>query len=257
MNKYKSLIMLKVDINKITLNNNNASRELLCNIKFTLGEKKIYTILGKNGSGKSTLIKSLTNLLDKDLYKIIGKVYWYDENIFEMDKHRLLEMRKKEIKYVLQDLTNNFDPLKKIKYYFDKSGIDKNNISLHLKSFMLPKYGTISNLHSYEISGGMAQRLSFLLALMKNPKLLILDEPTSAIDYANINLIKVKLIDFKKAGGTVLVVTHDINFAKEISDEIAFLDNSKLGEFTESKMFFNDAEEKPYSGLLHSLKDLQ
>lgn len=249
--------MLKVDINKITLNNNNVSRELLCNIKFTLSEKKIYTILGKNGSGKSTLIQSLTDLLDKDLYKILGKVYLYDENIFEMDKPRLLELRKKEIKYVLQDLTNNFDPLKKIKYYFDKSGSNENTISLHLKSFMLPEYGTISNLHSYEISGGMAQRLSFMLALMKNPKLLILDEPTSAIDYANINLIKLKLADFKKVGGSVLVVTHDINFAKEISDEIAFLDNNRLGEFTESAVFFNNAEQKPYAGLLHSYEELQ
>ena len=248
--------MLKVDINKITLHNNNATRELLCNIKFTLREKKIYTVLGKNGSGKSTLIKSLTDLLDKDIYKVIGKVYWHAENIFEMDKLRLLELRKKEIKYVLQDLTNNFDPLKKIKYYFDKSGVNENTISLHLKSFMLPEYGTISNLHSYEISGGMAQRLSFMLAMLKNPKLLILDEPTSAIDYANINLIKLKLVDFKNAGGSVLVVTHDINFAKEISDEIAFLDNNKLGDFTESKMFFNDAEQKPYAGLLHSFKDL-
>jgi ABC-type multidrug transport system ATPase subunit len=122
---------------------------------------------------------------------------------------------------------------------------------------MLPEYDTISNLHSYEISGGMAQRLSFMLALMKNPKLLILDEPTSAIDYANINLIKVKLIDFKNAGGFVLVVTHDINFAKEISDEIAFLDNNRLGEFIESTMFFNDAEQKPYAGLLQSFKELQ
>jgi ABC-type dipeptide/oligopeptide/nickel transport system ATPase component len=249
--------MLKVDINKITLHNNNATRELLCNIKFTLSEKQIYTVLGKNGSGKSTLIKSLTALLDKDIYKVTGKVYWYDENIFEMDKLRLLELRKKEIKYVLQDLTNNFDPLKKVKYYFDKSGVNENTISLHLKSFMLPEYGTISNLHSYEISGGMAQRLSFMLAILKKPKLLILDEPTSAIDYANINLIRVKLVDFKNAGGSVLVVTHDINFAKEISDEIAFLDNNKLSEFTESTMFFNDAEQKPYAGLLNSFKELQ
>ena len=249
--------MLKVDINKITVHNNNATRELLRNIKFTLREKKIYTVLGKNGSGKSTLIKSLTDLLDKDIYKVIGKVYWHDENIFEMDKLRLLELRTKEIKYVLQDLTNNFDPLKKIKYYFDKSGVSENTISVHLKNYMLPEYGTISNLHSYEISGGMAQRLSFMLAILKKPKLLILDEPTSAIDYANINLIKIKLVDFKNAGGSVLVVTHDINFAKEISDEIAFLDNNKLSEFTESTMFFNDAEQKPYRGLLHSFKDLQ
>jgi peptide/nickel transport system ATP-binding protein len=249
--------MLKADIIKITLNNNNAIRELLCNINFTVSDKRVYTILGKNGSGKSTLIKSLTALLSKALYKVDGKVFWYNENIFGMDSARLLELRKKEIKYVLQDLTNNFDPLKKLKYYFDNSGIDEPFISLQLKSFLLPDYQTISNLHSYEISGGMAQRISLMLAMLTNPKLLILDEPTSAIDYANINLIKLKLLDFKQAGGSVLIVTQDINFAQEISDEIAFLHNNKLSEFMESSVFFNTADQKPYNGFLQSFKELQ
>jgi peptide/nickel transport system ATP-binding protein len=250
-------MMLKVDIQKIILNNNNVGREILCNIKFHLGEKKIYTILGKNGSGKSTLIKSLTGLLNTDIYKVDGKVLWYDENIFEMDSTRLLSLRKKKIKYVLQDLTKNFDPLKKLKYYFDNSGIDGKNISHQLKNFLLPDYKTISNLHSYEISGGMAQRLSFMLAMLVNPKVLILDEPTSAIDYANINLIKLKLLDFKQMGGSALIVTQDINFAKVISDEIAFLNDNTLSEFTESNFFFNDTEQKPYSKFIQSFKNLQ
>lgn len=249
--------MLNVDIKNIFLNKDLSSRVLLSGINFNITDKKIYSVIGKNGSGKSTLIKSITGLLNKEIYTTVGKVFWFEENIFEMNYSRLLELRKKDIKYVLQDLTNNFDQLKKIKYYFDKSAVNEDTISLHLKSFMLPEYGSISNLHPYEISGGMAQRLSFMLAILSNPKLLILDEPTSAIDYANINLIKLKLVDFKNSGGSVLVVTHDINFAKEISDEIAFLDSNKLGEFTESKMFFNDAEQKPYSGLLNSYKDLQ
>ena len=249
--------MLKVDIEKIILNNNNVSRELLCNINFSLTDKRVYTILGKNGSGKSTLIKALTSLLNKDVYKIDGKVFWYSENIFKMDSLRLLELRKKEIKYVLQDLNNNFDPLKKLKYYFDNSGIDEKSISNLLKSFLLPDYQTISNLHSYEISGGMAQRVSLMLAMIANPKLLILDEPTSAIDYANINLIKLKLMDFKQIGGTVLIVTQDINFAKEISDEIAFLHDNKLSEFMVSSIFFNTADQKPYTGFLQSFNELQ
>lgn len=249
--------MLKADIKKIILNNNNASRELLCNINFSLSDKKVYTILGKNGSGKSTLIKSLTGLLNKDIYKVDGKVFWHAKNIFEMENARLLSLRKREIKYVLQDLTNNFNPLKKLKYYFDNSDSDEKSLSTQLKSFLLPDYQTISNLHSYEISGGMAQRISLMLAMLPNPKLLILDEPTSAIDYANINLIKIKLVEFKQAGGSVLIVTQDINFAKGISDEIAFLHNNKLSKFIESTLFFNTAELKPYSEFLQSFKELQ
>ncbi|MEO8232445.1 MAG: ATP-binding cassette domain-containing protein [Ignavibacteriota bacterium] len=249
--------MLIVDLKNISLKNRIESNELLKNIKFTLGEKNIYTILGKNGSGKSTLIKSLTVLLNKEMYTVNGNVLWFDENIFEMEYNRLIKLRRNEIKYVLQDLTNNFDPLKKIKYYFDKSGIDKKTILNSLNDFLLPDYQTISSLHSYEISGGMAQRLSLMLAILSNPKLLILDEPTSAIDYANINLIKIKLQEFKKTGGSALIVTQDISFAKEISDEIAFLHEHSLTEFVESNKFFEDAEQKPCYNFLKSFKELQ
>ena len=249
--------MLKVDIKNIVLSTNGVSRELLSNINFNLTGNRIYTILGKNGSGKSTLIKSITNLLNDDIYRVDGKVFWFDENIFIMDSPRLLELRKKEIRYVLQDLTNNYDPLKRLEYYIDNSGVDQQTLSAQLKSFLLPDYQTISNLHSYEISGGMAQRFSLMIAMLANPKLLILDEPTSAIDYANINLIKLKLIDFKKTGGTALIVTQDIRFAKEISDEIAFLQDKKLSEFIESADSFNDNEQNTFNSFLRSFKELQ
>lgn len=249
--------MLKAKINKVVLTNNDADREVLRNINFSISNNMIYSVLGKNGSGKSTLIKSLTGLLNSDLYKVDGKVLWFDENIFEMKKVRLLSLRKTEIKYVMQDLTWNFDPLKTIKYYFDYSGFKEKTISLQLKSFLLPDYQIISNLHSYELSGGMAQRISLLIAMLSNPKLLILDEPTSAIDYANINLIKLKLLEFKKTGGSVLIVTQDIDFAKEISDKIAFLNDNKLSEFIEIVDFFKDSDLSLHNTFLQSYKELQ
>ncbi len=249
--------MLKAKINKVVLTNNNTDREVLRNINFSISNNMIYSVLGKNGSGKSTLIKSLTSLLNSDLYKVDGKVLWFDENIFEMKKVRLLSLRKTEIKYVMQDLTWNFDPLKTIKYYFDYTGFKEKTISLQLKSFLLPDYQIISNLHSYELSGGMAQRISLMIAMLSNPKLLILDEPTSAIDYANINLIKLKLLEFKKTGGSVLIVTQDIDFAKEISDKIAFLHDNKLSEFIGMVDFFKDSDLPLHNTFLQSYKELQ
>lgn len=248
--------MLKAEIKNITLTTDGKNREILSGINFTLDASKIYTILGRNGSGKSTLIKSLTNLLNSNIYRVDGKVFWLMENIYKMDTNRLLELRKKDIKYVLQDLTNNFDPLKKLKYYFDITGNKEKTISSHLRDFLLPDYSVISSLHPYEISGGMAQRLSLLFAMMANPKLLILDEPTSAIDYANMNLIKLKLIEFRKNGGTALVVTQDINFAKEISNEIAYLQNGTISGFKTCNTFFEDANSSNAS-FFNSYSELQ
>ncbi len=245
-----------VYIKKINLVDKSGTRTVLRNLHFALEPGKVYTILGKNGSGKSTLIKSLTMLLDKIVYHTEGTVFWNGENILSMNEERLLKLRQKEIRYVLQDLTNSFDPLKKLEYYFDNSGIDEKIISEKLKSFLLSDYNIISRLHSYEISGGMAQRLSLLIALLPGPNLLILDEPTSAIDYTNINLVKLKLKEFISSGNCSLIVTQDISFAKEVSDEIAFLKNGTLTKFKPVDVFFDD-DNDIYSDFLKSYKELK
>lgn len=248
--------MLKVDIKNISRNNQNDNIIVLRDIYFNISSGKVYTILGKNGTGKSTLIKSLTKLLNYNIFKVDGNVFWEDKNIFSMDESRLLKLRRDEIRYVLQDLTNNFDPLKKIKYYFDTSGFSVEEISIQLKEFLLPDYKTISQLYPYEISGGMAQRLSLLLAFLPNPKLLVLDEPTSAIDYTNINLLKLKLCEFTSIGKSVLIVTQDISFAKIVSDEVSFFNNGTLTSFQSKNIFFNDVS-NVYSQFLNSNEQLK
>lgn len=248
--------MLNVDLKNIIRKDQNSLASVLEEIKFEIMPAKIYTILGKNGSGKSTLIKSLTDLLNKNIFTIDGVVLFKDENIFQMNEERLLALRRKEVRYVLQDLTNNFDPLKKLKYYFDFLDFEAIKTENELRDFLLPDFLTLSQLYPYEISGGMAQRLSMLLAFIPNPKLVILDEPTSAIDYTNINLIKIKLDEHKSSGNSALIVTQDIQFAKEVSDEIAFLSNGTLSKFKSSDSFFAESE-PDYSNFLKAFEELK
>jgi ABC-type glutathione transport system ATPase component len=249
--------MLKVLIQAIRLKEKSESKILLSDLNFELNPGKIFTILGKNGSGKSTLIKSLTNLLDRRFYEITGQVFWNDKDILSLEDSFLLNIRKNEIRYVFQDLTNSFDQLKKFKYYFDNSGFDRQKISELLDYFLLPDYVHLSNLHPYEVSGGMAQRISLALALLPLPALIILDEPTSAIDFTNVNLVTLKLKEMISSGNqSALIVTQDVKFAKEISDEIAFLSNGKLGSFKTTENFFLN----PYGKLdvfLRSYKELK
>lgn len=249
--------MLKASIQSIQLKRKSESKILLSDLNFELNSGKIYTILGKNGSGKSTLIKSLTNLLDRRFYEITGQVFWNDTDILSLEDSFLLDIRKNEIRYVFQDLTNSFDPLKKFKYYFDNSGIDQQKISELLNYFLLPDYEHLSNLRPYEISGGMAQRISLVLALLPFPTFIILDEPTSAIDFTNINLVTLKLKELISSGNqSALIVTQDVKFATEISDEIAFLSNGKLGGFKPAVDFFLNPDEK-LAAFIKSFKELE
>ena len=246
--------MLKVNIENITISNNNNTHLLLNNINFELSKGKIYTILGKNGTGKSTLIKSLTKLLNENIFSVCGNIIWGNKYISDCNADELLKIRKDEIRYVFQDAANSFNPLKRFRYYFDNSGAGKNKIDELLEYFLLPDYNEISRLFSYEVSGGMAQRLSMILAFLADPQLIILDEPTSGIDYAISNLLLLKLKKFTREKNKIaLIVTHDITFAEKVSDEIAFLSDGILTQFITKDEFFA----KQDIDLLNSIKEMQ
>jgi ABC-type glutathione transport system ATPase component len=237
--------MLNVDLNSVSLLDEEKRKTILQNIKFDIEKGKVYTILGKNGSGKSTLVKSLTVLLPSKLYKINGKVLFNYIDLLNTNEEKLREIRKSNIRYVFQDAANSFDPLKKISYYFDLSNISPLKIEELLLFFLLPTYKKLSSLHSYELSGGMAQRLLIVLALLANPDILILDEPTSGVDYAVMNLILLKIKNFVRDNNkSVLIVTQDINFALKSSDYIAYLTDGRLSPFITSNKFLSSTDDK-------------
>jgi len=237
--------MLSVDINSVSLLDEDKRKTILQNIKFDIGKGKVYTILGKNGSGKSTLIKSLTVLLPSELYEVNGKVLFDDVDLLNTTNEILRGVRKNNIRYVFQDAANSFDPLKKISYYFDLSNISPLKIEELLLFFLLPTYKKLSVLHSYELSGGMAQRLLIVLALLANPDILILDEPTSGVDYAVMNLILLKMKNFVRDNDkSVLIVTQDINFALKSSDQIAYLSDGRLTQFFTPNELLNSPDDK-------------
>ncbi len=232
--------MLAADIKNISVLHKDDKRILLGGISFALPEGSINIILGKNGTGKSTLIRALTGLLDKKLYKISGKVEYNGIDLLSLTEDELLQIRRSEIRYVFQDAVNSFDPLKNINFYF--KGFKKNaEVDALLNEFLLPSRTELFRLYPYELSGGMAQRLLLILALLRHPRILILDEPTSGIDTPISNLILLRLKEFvKDKDNSVLLVTQDLQFAANAGDRIAYLADGKLSEFYPKEMFFKD-----------------
>jgi ABC-type glutathione transport system ATPase component len=248
--------MLSVDINSVSILGEENRETILTDIRFDIDGGKIYSILGKNGSGKSTLIKSLNSLLPEEKYKTSGTVYFRGIDLLTSSDEKLREIRKSNIRYVFQDAANSFDPLKKISYYFDLSNISPLKIEELLLFFLLPTYKKLSGLHSYELSGGMAQRLLIVLALLANPDILILDEPTSGVDYAVMNLILLKIKNFVRDNDkSVLIVTQDINFALKSSDQIAYLSNGNLTQFFTPDVLLNSPDAK-VKNFINSFKEM-
>ena len=207
-------------------------RKILKDVSFCLETGNVYTILGKNGSGKSTLINTITGLLNQKIYNIESEIIFNGVNISKLNKNDLLKIRKEKIRYVFQDAVNSFDPLKTFQYYFNKQNTDVKEIDNLLKYFLLPNSDELLKLYPYEASGGMAQRISICLAILAKPQLLILDEPTSAIDINISNILCGKLREFvQNTDSTVLLITQDLTFAEHVSDYIADLSHGSLSRF--------------------------
>ena len=248
--------MLSVDINSVSILDEENKRTIIKDIKFDIEGGKVYSILGKNGSGKSTLVKSLTALLPLIEYEVKGKVIFHGVDLLNASEDKLSEIRRHNIRYVFQDAVNSFDPLKKIKYYFDLSNISPLKIEELLLFFLLPAYKKLSGLHSYELSGGMAQRLLIVLSLLANPDILILDEPTSGVDYAVMNLILLKMKNFvRDKDKSVLIVTQDINFALKSSDQIAYLSDGRLTQFFTPDEFLTSPKDE-VKNFIYSFKEI-
>lgn len=224
--------MISVSINSVDILNDNNKKRILEDISFELDLGNVYAILGKNGSGKSTLINSLTKLLDNSIYSIDASIKFNGRDLFKMSFAELLQIRKEKIKYVFQDPISSFDALKKFDYYFKMLNISGEECAELFEYFLLPGKEKLFKLYPYEVSGGMAQRIQICLAILSKPELLILDEPTSAIDINISNLLCNKLKEFvhdKKS--SVLLITQDTDFAEHVSDYIANMTNGKLSPF--------------------------
>lgn len=230
--------MITVDIKNILVLNNSIENIICQNVLLATKPREVSVILGANGSGKSTFLKAITNLLPNYKYKIEGSSVYNGKNLLTLTQEELISIRKNEIKYLFQDAINSFDPLKKLDYYFLLTGMDKTEIDNLLKYFYLPDLSTLKNMYSYELSGGMAQRLSFVLALSVKPKLILMDEPTSGVDYAITNLFKLKMKEFiSNNNSSIIIVTHDYKFAESIGNNFYLLDDGLLKEINKNDLF--------------------
>jgi ABC-type multidrug transport system ATPase subunit len=231
--------VLKVKLNFVKLRKKNTP--VLGENEFIFNRGSIYTILGKNGSGKTTLIRSLTNLLDKNIYDSEGEVFYNGKNLLTLDNDSLSSVRK-EIKYLFQDVKNIFDPLKKMNYYYNLLVGDSKYFHELINKFKLPGWDLLKNLYPYELSSGMLQRFAFILILVNRSEVIFLDEPVSAIDPASIEIF-IEILNEIKKDKIIVVVTHDFNFAERISDYVSLLQKGELSEFKKTEKFFADDSE--------------
>lgn len=228
------------------------THEVLKDIDFSVNKGEVVCIIGSSGSGKSTLLRCV-NLLEKPSG---GQVIYNGENVLD-DKHDIYAYRTK-LGMVFQqfNLFNNCNVLKnctvgQIKV-LKRSKQEAEEVAMkYLKVVEMDAYVNAKPRH---LSGGQKQRVAIARALSMEPDVMLFDEPTSALDPEMVGEVLKIMKELAESGLTMLIVTHEMQFAKEVSDRVVFMDKGVIAEEgTPEQIFNNPAQERTREFLKRTL----
>lgn len=196
-----------------------AGHKALDDISIQTKQGEIFGLLGPNGAGKTSLIRIINQITGPDA----GKIYLEGKELERSDIERigyLPEERGLYKKMKVREQAMYFARLKGLSKKEAKTKLDEWFEKFEITSWYDKKVE--------ELSKGMAQKIQFIITVLHEPKLLILDEPFSGFDPINTELIKQEILQLKKNGASIMLSTHNMNSVEEICDSIALINKSKL-----------------------------
>ena len=233
-----------------------ADNEVLKDINLNIKQGEVVAIIGPSGSGKSTLLRCL-NLLEKPNIGTIkiGSVTLNSEQYRSKDEINL----RKQSAMVFQhyNLFKNKTALENITYPLivgQKIGKDKakqQGLSLLERVGMLP----YANQYPITLSGGQQQRVAIARALAVRPKVLLFDEPTSALDPERVHEVLQVMLQLAKEHITMIIVTHEMEFAKYVADRIIFMANGVIVEEGPAKSIIDNPQHELTQRFLRQITD--
>ena len=212
--------------------------QVLKGVDLDIGEGDVQVIIGASGSGKSTLLRCI-NFLEK---KNKGNIY-IDGKLIKPNEKSINDIRK-EVGMVFQRF-NLFPHMKVIDNVIEGIiTVKKIDRETALKKGMelLEKVGLEDKSEEYPamLSGGQQQRVAIARALSMEPKIMLFDEPTSALDPELVGEVLEVMKDLAREGMTMVVVTHEMDFAREVADSVAFMEDGRILEISSPDEMFND-----------------
>lgn len=246
-------------INKLNLfyNNFHALKDIVLSIK----QGEILGLVGESGSGKSSLANSILKLLPFPLAKLSGEILYEKNNILELKESDLYKLRGNDISIIFQAHSSALNPVLKVnkqvaETIFIHSNVTKQESLKKAEILLQDLEVPIKQLSFYphQLSGGMKQRVMIASAIANKAKLLIADEPTTALDPTiEQSVVKLLLKINKKYNMTILFVSHDINLLTTISDRTAVMYGGIVVELANSDDIYKNPMH-PYSKFLLNSK---
>lgn len=230
------------------------ANHVLKDISLTVQKGEVISIIGSSGSGKSTFLRSI-NLLEEPTG---GEILFHGQNVLEKGYDLTTYREKLGMVFQSFNLFENLNVLENAivaqttvlkRSRSEAEAIAKENLN---KVGMTEQYWTAK---PKQLSGGQKQRVAIARALSVNPEAMLFDEPTSALDPEMVGEVLKTMKALAETGLTMLIVTHEMEFAKEISDRVIFMDQGVIAEQgTPQEIFENPKEERTKTFLQRFLK---
>ena len=207
-------------------------------VTFEIFSGEIFGLVGESGSGKSTVVQAMMRILPPPAIISKGEVIINNEDILASSSLDVVGMRWKKISIVMQSALNALNPVLSIreqihdvlKTHKNLIGLDADERAKELLSLVEIDHDRLDSF-PHQLSGGMKQRIVIAIALAIMPPIIIMDEPTTALDVIVEREIIAKIIDLrKKLGFTILFITHDLNLLLEFADRLAIMKNGEIVE---------------------------
>jgi len=259
--------LLKINDLKVSFFTPAGEVKAVNGISYSLESGKVLGIVGESGSGKSVSSYSIMGLIDKPGKIVGGSIIFDGKDVSTMTKAERQNFSGNEVAMIFQDPMTCLNPVFTIGNQIVESLIHKygkiSKEEIRKRSVELLTLVGINEpekrLHQYphKFSGGMRQRVMIAMALAGSPKLLIADEPTTALDVTIQAQILELLKDIqKKTGMAIILITHDLGIVADMADDVIVMYGGKIVEYGSVYNIFN-APRHPYTkGLLRSLPDL-
>ncbi|GKV65890.1 MULTISPECIES: ABC transporter ATP-binding protein [unclassified Sporosarcina] len=236
-------------------------------VSFTIDHGQILGIVGESGSGKSMTSQSILRLIgSRKSEQVNGEVLFEGQDLLKLQERQMQKIRGKEISLIAQDPMTSLNPVYTVGNQIAEvpmihEGFSKKNAWVKaiemIKRVGIPSAEVRAAQYPHEFSGGMRQRGVIAMALAGNPKLLIADEPTTALDVTIQSQILELILNLRnETGAGIMLITHDLGVVAEICDQVAVMYAGKIVEKASVVELFSNPKHPYTQGLLASLPKL-
>ena len=234
-------------------------------VSYVLEPGKTVGIVGESGSGKSVSAMSILQLLDGNGYIAEGEVIFEGRDLTKLSQQEMYEIRGNKISVIFQEPMTSLNPVFTVKKQLSEPFMIHQNMNKKeaeakalemLAAVQIPNPEAVLRQYPHQLSGGMRQRVMIAMALACRPKILIADEPTTALDVTIQAQILRLMNDLQRDNGTAIIfITHDLGVINEMADDVVVMYCGQVVEKTSAKVIFTDCPTShPYTeGLMHSI----